>query len=268
MGKIICVANQKGGVGKTTTVINLGASLATRGKKTLLIDLDPQANTTSGVGLDKSGVDKGIYFALIGEVEFKETIVEICPEELKHNLSACPSNADLTGASVELTNASNREWRLRNALRPVAPEYDFVIIDCPPSLGILTVNAFGAADSVLIPIQCEYYAMEGLSDLQNTFELIRDYVNPALEIEGYLLTMFDPRNRLAHVVAGEVRGYFNNIVFDTIIPRNVRLAESPSYGIPVIMYDRHSSGATSYLSLAEEIITRNGGEGGKGGERT
>jgi chromosome partitioning protein len=259
MGKIICVANQKGGVGKTTTVVNLGASLATLGKRTLIVDFDPQANATSGLGIDKTEVRKTIYRAIIGELDLRETIVELAHPVFNSNLSLSPSNSDLSGAAVELADVDGREWRLRETLRPLKESYEFILIDCPPSLGLLTINALSASDSVLIPVQCEYYAMEGLGDLARTMALLTERLNPALRVEGYLLTMFDARNKLSHVVANELRGYFKRLVFDTVIPRNVRLAESPSHGLPALLYDQKSLGATSYLSLAEEILARNGG---------
>ncbi len=260
MGKVVCVANQKGGVGKTTTVVNLAASLAAVKKRTLLIDFDPQGNATSGLGIDKENIQKSIYHAVIGEVDIKETIVEVGPDDLRDYLGVSPSNPDLTGAEIELINLEKREWRLKETIRSIKEEYDFIVIDCPPSLSLLTVNALTAADSVLIPVQCEYYAMEGLGQLKRTLALIKERLNPDLEIEGYVLTIFDPRNRLCHMVANEVKDFFKDQVFQTIIPRNVRLAESPSHGKPVILYDAKSIGAISYISLAHEIILRNGGQ--------
>jgi chromosome partitioning protein len=259
MGKVICVVNQKGGVGKTTTVVNIAASLAIAQRRTLIIDFDPQGNATSGLGIDKENIQKSIYHAIIGEVDIKETIVEVEPEDLKNYLGVSPSNPDLTGAEIELTYLERREWRLKEAIGSIEEEYDFVIIDCPPSLSLLTVNALTAADSVLIPVQCEYYAMEGLGQLKRTLALIKQRLNPDLEIEGYVLTLFDPRNRLCHIVANEVKDFFKDQVFQTIIPRNVKLAESPSHGKPIILYDAKSIGAISYISLAQEIILRNGG---------
>jgi chromosome partitioning protein len=260
MGKVICVANQKGGVGKTTTVVNLSASLAAAQKRTIIIDFDPQGNATSGVGVDKEKIEKSIYHAIIGEVSIRETILKVEPENLKGYLSISPSNPNLTGAEVELIYLERREWRLKEAIKEIVEEYDFLLIDCPPSLSLLTVNALTAANSVLIPVQCEYYAMEGLGQLKRTISLIKQRLNPELEIEGYLLTIFDPRNRLCHVVASEVRDYFKDQVFQTIIPRNVRLAESPSHGKPVLLYDAKSIGARNYIALAQEIIARNGGQ--------
>ncbi len=259
MGKVICVANQKGGVGKTTTVVNLGSSLAVLGKRTLLVDFDPQANTTSGVGIDKRYIRKTVYLSIIGEMELRDIIRPVLERPFGGLLHVAPSNPDLTGAEVELASEPDRENRLRDALMPLVDDYAYILIDCPPSLGLLTVNALCAAHSILVPIQCEYYAMEGLSDLDTTLTLLRERLNPALEIEGYLLTMFDPRNNLSHLILREVKEYFGGLVFDTVIPRNVRLAESPSYGLPAIVYDKKSSGAESYIALAEELIRRNGG---------
>lgn len=260
MGKIICVANQKGGVGKTTTVVNLSASLAAAHKKSIFIDFDPQGNATSGVGIDKEKVGKSIYNAIIGEVSIRETIVELEPEILKGYLSVTPSNSSLTGAEIELIYVERREWKLKDVIEPIVNEYDYIFIDSPPSLSLLTVNALTAADSVIIPVQCEYYAMEGLGQLKRTISLINQRLNPNLEIEGYLLTMFDSRNKICHVVANEVIDYFKDLVFQTRIPRNVRLAESPSHGKPVLLYDSKSVGAESYIYLAQEIIARHGGE--------
>lgn len=260
MGKVICVANQKGGVGKTTTVINLAASLAAAQKKTLFIDFDPQANATSGVGINKDEVTKSIYDAIIGDVNIRDIIVEIEPESLKGYLTAVPASPDLTGAEIELIHLENREWKLKEAISTIAEEYDYIFIDCPPSLSLLTVNALTAADSVLVPVQCEYYALEGLGQLKRTISLIRQRINPDLKVEGYLLTMFDSRNKICHVVANEMKTYFSEEVFETIIYRNVRLAESPSHGKPILLYDIKSIGAQTYISLAQEIIARNGGE--------
>lgn len=260
MGKIICVANQKGGVGKTTTVVNLSASLAAAQKKSIFIDFDPQGNATSGVGIDKEKVGKSIYHAIIGEARIEETIIDVEPHNLKGFLKASPSNSSLTGAEVELIYVERREWRLKEVIQPIVDEFDYIFIDCPPSLSLLTVNALTASNSVIIPVQCEYYAMEGLGQLKRTISLINQRLNPSLEIEGYLLTMFDPRNRICHLVAKEVTDFFKDQVFQTRIPRNVRLAESPSHGKPVLLYDGKSIGASSYISLAHEIISRNGGD--------
>lgn len=259
MGKVICVANQKGGVGKTTTVINLAASLAVSHKKILFIDFDPQGNATSGVGIDKEDIRNTIYNAVIGESHIKDISIDIEPDTLGGFLTAVPANSELTGAEVELIHLDRREWRLKEAIDSVRDQYDYIFIDCPPSLSLLTVNALAASDSVLVPVQCEYYAMEGLGQLQRTISLIKQRLNPELTIEGYLLTMFDSRNNICHMVANELREYFNKDVFDTVISRNVKLAESPSHGKPALLYDVKSIGAKSYLSLAQEIITRNGG---------
>jgi chromosome partitioning protein len=259
MGKVICVANQKGGVGKTTTVINLAASLAVNQIKTLFIDFDPQGNATSGVGVDKEGIKETIYNAVIGESDINDMAIQVEPETLKGYLTIVPANSELTGAEVELIHLERREWRLKDAIDTVRDQYDYILIDCPPSLSLLTVNALTAADSILVPVQCEYYAMEGLGQLKRTISLIKQRLNPELSIEGYLLTMFDSRNNICHMVANELKNYFNSEVFETIIYRNVRLAESPSHGKPALLYDVKSIGARSYISLAQEIIARNGG---------
>lgn len=259
MGKIICVTNQKGGVGKTTTVINLGSSLAAAQKKTLIIDLDPQANATSGMGIDKNESNNTIYQVLLGNSDIKSSITKVHNNELNDFLFLCPSNIDLTGAEIELISIERREWKLKEALSAIINEFDYILIDCPPSLNLLTVNSLAAADSVVIPVQCEYYALEGLSQLNRTINLIKQRLNSKIAIEGYLLTLFDKRNRLSHVIVNEVRSYFKDLVFDTIIPRNVRLAECPSHGKPIILYDAYSKGAISYISLAKEIIENNNG---------
>lgn len=250
MGKRISVANQKGGVGKTTTAVNLAASLAVAEKKTLLIDLDPQGNAGSGMGVDKESLTKTLYNVIIDEIDIKEIIQGT---ELEY-LHIAPSNSDLTGAEIELVGSIARESRLKTALAEITEAYDYIIIDCPPSLGLLTVNSLTATDSVLIPLQCEFYAMEGLTQLMRTINLIKQHLNPNLAIEGILLTMFDKRNNISHQVAEDVRKFFNAQVFDSVIPRNVKLSESPSFGKPVLLYDIACSGSASYLNLAKEIM--------------
>jgi chromosome partitioning protein len=249
MGKIICIANQKGGVGKTTTAVNLSASLALTQRKTLLIDIDPQGNASSGVGIAKEDDRANIYHVIIEEQEITQVIRET-PFPL---LFVVPSSIDLIGAEIELVNVSEREERLKRQLAKVADSYDYIIIDCPPSLGLLTINSLNAAHSVLIPIQCEYYALEGLSQLLSTVKKIKRAFNPHLRVEGFLLTMFDTRNNLSHQVASEIKNYFPEKVFNTVVPRNVRLGECPSYGKPVFYYDKFSAGARSYLELAHLI---------------
>jgi chromosome partitioning protein len=249
MGKVICIANQKGGVGKTTTAVNLAASLALTKRKTLLIDIDPQGNASSGVGFTRETIKDTIYHIIIEDQEFKDVI----KETQFPLLSIVPSSIDLIGAEIELVTIEGRELRLKEKLAAVRERYEYIIIDCAPSLGLLTVNSLNAADSVLIPIQCEYYALEGLSQLLNSVKRIKMAFNPQLKIEGFLLTMFDKRNNLSHQVACEIKNYFPDKVFQTIIPRNVKLGESPSYGKPVFFYDKLSAGSRSYLELAQSI---------------
>jgi chromosome partitioning protein len=253
MNKIICIANQKGGVGKTTTAVNLSASLAAAGKKTLLIDADSQGNATSGLGIDRIlHGQSNFYHAMIGQVTLDSVIVETALP----NLHMVPSNQDLIGMEVEFVHLEDREVRLRKLLQCMNGSYDFIIIDCPPSLGFMTVNALVAAHALIVPLQCEYYALEGLSYLLNTVKLVKANLNPDLSLDGILLTMFDARNSLAHRVAEDVRKHLGNKVLKTIIPRNVRLSESPSHGLPIILYDVKSRGAFAYMALAEEILRR------------
>ncbi|NLD48403.1 MAG: ParA family protein [Clostridiaceae bacterium] len=250
MSKVIAVANQKGGVGKTTTAVNLSSSLAYKGKKVLLLDIDPQGNSTSGLGIDKKNISKSTYDVLINDVEIKETLINTPIE----NLKVCPSNIELAGAEVELVSIISRESRLKNSLEVIKNSFDFIIIDCPPSLGLLTLNSLTAANTILVPIQCEYYALEGLSQLMETVKLVQKHLNKKLDVEGVVLTMFDARTNLSIQVVEEVKKYFRNKVYRTIIPRNVRLSEAPSFGLPIILYDPKSKGAECYLELADEVI--------------
>lgn len=253
MGKVISIANQKGGVGKTTTAINLAASLAAIEHPTLIIDIDPQSNTTSGLGIEPKTVSNSIYEVMIGGIEMKDAVRET---ELPY-LELVPAHINLVGAEIEMVDRNERERILWKAVEQVKDKYDFIIIDCPPSLGLLTINSLTSSDSVLIPVQCEYFALEGLGQLLNTIKIVRQHLNPELEIEGVLLTMYDTRTRLSNQVAEEVKRYFDERVFSTVIARNIRLAEAPSFGKPAILYDATSVGAKNYLALAREIIQRN-----------
>lgn len=253
MGKIIALANQKGGVGKTTTAINLAASLAVLEQKVLIIDADPQANATSGVGFDVRNVTNSIYECIVDDVEPHKTILKTETE----NLDLLPSHIDLVGAEIEMLNRPNREMVMKNVLDKIRGDYDFILIDCSPSLGLITVNALTAADSVIIPVQCEYFALEGLGKLLNTIKIIQSRLNQELEIEGFLLTMYDARLNLSNQVYEEVKRHFQDMVFDTIIARNIKLSEAPSYGVPAISYDASSKGAISYLNLARELLQKN-----------
>jgi chromosome partitioning protein len=250
VSRVIAVFNQKGGVGKTTTNVNLSSCIAVRGKKVLVVDIDPQGNTTSGLGIDKKALKKTIYEVLIGDIKAEQVIFKTAVE----NLYIMPSSVQLAGAEIELTEFEAREKMLKKALKEVRDNYDYVFIDCPPSLGLLTINALTAADSVLIPIQCEYYALEGVSQLMNTIWLVQRGLNPDLKVEGVVLSMFDGRTNLSIQVVDEVKKYFKSKVYTTIIPRNIRLAEAPSYGVPILMYDPKSKGAEAYVELAEEFI--------------
>lgn len=252
MAQIISVANQKGGVGKTTTTVNLGACLASLGKKVLLVDMDAQGNATSGVGIRKPDVTRDIYDVLVNELPIDEVTLTTEHE----NLSIVPATLQLAGAEIELTSMMARESRLKGSLAEVSSQYDYILIDCPPSLGHLTINSFTASDSILIPVQCEYYALEGLSQLLNTVRLVQKHFNPELEIEGVLLTMYDARTNLGNEVVEEVRKYFREKVYETIIPRNIRLSEAPSHGKPIIDYDPRSRGAEVYQALAKEVVSR------------
>ena len=250
MGRVIAVANQKGGVGKTTTAINLSACLAEKGQKVLAIDMDPQGNMTSGLGIDKDEVEKNIYDLMIGQAG----VDEVLQKEAIENLDVIPTSIDLSAAEIELIGVDDKEFIIRNAVQPIKDDYDYIIIDCPPSLSMLTINAMTTADSVLVPIQCEYYALEGLSQLIHTVELVKERLNPVLEIEGVVFTMYDARTNLSLQVVENVKDNLNQNIYKTIIPRNIRLAEAPSYGMPINLYDPKSTGATSYMLLAEEVI--------------
>ncbi len=252
MGRIIAIANQKGGVGKTTTSINLSACLAALGKKVLAIDMDPQGNMTSGLGIDKNEVEYSIYDLLLGEADIEQVI---CKEALE-NLDVMPSNIDLSAAEIELIGVENKEFIVHNEVEKVRENYDYIIIDCPPSLNTLTINAITTADAVLVPIQCEYYALEGLSQLIHTIELVKERLNPDLEIEGVVFTMYDARTNLSLQVVENVKDNLNQTIYKTIIPRNIRLAEAPSHGLPINLYDPKSAGAESYMLLAEEVINK------------
>ncbi|MCX8105327.1 MAG: AAA family ATPase [Ignavibacterium album] len=251
MAKIISIANQKGGVGKTTTAINLSSLLAAAEKKTLLVDIDPQANSSSGLSITNQQIS--VYDVLAGTKNISEAIINT----FMPFLDLLPSNINLVGAEIELVDVEGREAKLKNALKEINDQYDFILIDCPPSLGLLTLNALTASDSVLIPVQCEYFALEGLGQLLNTINIVKKHFNPSLAIEGVLLTMFDTRLRLSHQVAEEVRKYFGDKVYNTVIHRNVRISEAPSYGKPIILYDAISSGAKNYMALAAELLERN-----------
>lgn len=253
MGKIVSIANQKGGVGKTTTSINLSTILAKKGKKVLMIDADPQGNASSGVGIDRDELELSVYDILINDVQLEEIVKKT---NIK-NLNLCPSNINLAGAEVELVSVMSREHRLKEKLDTVKDEYDFIIIDCPPSLGLITLNAFTASDTVLIPVQCEYYALEGLGQLLNTISLVKKHLNKEIEIEGALLTMYDARTNLSNQVVKEVKKYFDNKVYKNVIPRNVKLSEAPSYGMPISIYDPRSKGAKSYEKFVKEFLKNN-----------
>ncbi len=252
MAKVVSIANQKGGVGKTTTAVNLSAALAKKGRKVLLIDADPQGNATSGLGIDKE-IEKSIYDVIINEIGINEAVKETNIKKLR----ICPSNINLAGAEVELVSLMSREHRLKERIDEVKRQYDYILIDCPPSLGLITLNAFTASDSVLIPVQCEYYALEGLGQLINTINLVRRHLNKSIEIEGAVLTMFDARTNLSNQVVTEVKRYFADKVYKTVIPRNIKLSEAPSYGMPISVYDSKSKGAKCYEKLAKEFLDKN-----------
>ena len=249
LGRIIAIANQKGGVGKTTTAVNLSTILAKRGKKVMLIDADPQGNASSGLGLDKE-VEVSLYDVLIDDVDIKKTLQDTCVRTLK----VCPSNMNLAGAEVELVSQMSREHRLKERLEGIKEDFDYIIIDCPPSLGLITLNAFTASDAVLIPVQCEYYALEGLGQLINTINLVKKHLNKELEIEGAVLTMYDIRTNLSNQVVKEVKRYFGDKVYKTVIPRNIKLSEAPSFGMPITLFDARSKGARAYEKLAKEVL--------------
>lgn len=251
MAKIIAIANQKGGVGKTTTTVNLSAGLAANDKKVLLVDCDPQGNATSGFGINKSTINSTVYDVLINNVEAKYAL-----QMTNYGVTVLPSSISLAGAEVELVNAIARESKLRHALDPLRSDYDYILIDCPPSLGLLTINALAAADSIIIPIQCEFYALEGVTQLRNTIELVKSSLNPLLAIEGIIMTMYDSRTNLSQQIVENVKKHYGYLVYDTLIPRSVRLAEAPSYGIPIIAYDSKCKSSEVYLKLAEEVLNR------------
>ena len=254
MGRIIAIANQKGGVGKTTTSINLSSCIAAKGKKVLVVDIDPQGNTTSGYGIEKNDLDNTIYELMLGDCSIEDCIIK----DVIENISILPSNVNLAAAEIELIGVDKKEFILKNEIDWVKDRYDYIIIDCPPSLSLLTVNAMTTADSVLVPIQCEYYALEGLSQLIHTVNLVKERLNPNLEMEGVVFTMYDSRTNLSAQVVENVKSHLNQKVYRTVIPRNIRLAEAPSYGQPINIYDPKSAGAESYLALAEEVIDRKG----------